>query len=208
MQEITCPRWRRARHAGLVVHETKAFDSVDAMVIEGIPVTTPERTLLDLGAVCHVSIVEMALDAAEKRALVTLDSVRAAVRRLGRSGRNGVGTLRRLLDARSPDRKPTESEMETLMLQVIRRNGLPEPVTQFEIRRAGRFVARVDAAYPEWHIAIEYDSYEYHAGPKARDKDNARRNLIVGAGWLPVSATAEDLRAGGAVLCAAIWANR
>src|ERR687898_3063044 len=28
MQEITCPRWRRARHAGLVVHETKAFDSV------------------------------------------------------------------------------------------------------------------------------------------------------------------------------------
>jgi predicted transcriptional regulator of viral defense system len=208
MQEITCPRWRRARHAGLVVHETKAFDSVDATVIEGIPVTTPERTLLDLGAVCHVSIVEMALDAAEKRALVTLDSVRAAVRRLGRSGRNGVGTLRRLLDARSPDRKPTESEMETLMLQVIRRNGLPEPVTQFEIRRAGRFVARVDAAYPEWHIAIEYDSYEYHAGRKAHDKDNARRNLIVGAGWLPVSATAEDLRAGGPVLCAAIRANR
>jgi predicted transcriptional regulator of viral defense system len=208
MQEIRCPRWRRARHDGLVVHESKAFDPVDAMVIEGIPVTTPERTLLDLGAVCHESIVEMALDAAEKRELVTFDSVRAAVRRLGRSGRNGVGTLRRLLNARSADRKPTESEMETLMLQVIRRNGLPEPITQFEIRRAGRFVARVDAAYPQWHIAIEYDSYEYHAGRKAHDKDNARRNRIVGAGWLPVSATAADLRVGGPELCAAIRANR
>jgi hypothetical protein len=57
MQEITCPRWRRARHDGLVVHETKAFDPVDAMVIDGIPVTTPQRTLLDLGAVSHESIV-------------------------------------------------------------------------------------------------------------------------------------------------------
>jgi hypothetical protein len=208
MQEITCPRWRRARHDGLVVHESKAFDPVDAMVIEGIPVTTPERTLLDLGAVCHESTVEMALDAAEKRELVTLASVRVAVTRLGRSGRNGVGTLRRLLDDKSPGRKPTESEMETLMLQVIRRNGLPEPVTQYEIRRAGRFVARVDAAYPQWHIAIEYDSYEYHAGRKAHDRDNTRRNKIAAAGWLPVTATAEDLRAGGPVLCGAIRGSR
>lgn len=207
LQEITCPRWRRARHGELVVHESKAFDPVDATVVEGIPVTTPERTLLDLGAVCHESVVEMALDAAEKRELVTLESVGAAVKRLGRSGRNGVSTLRRLLAERRPDRRPPESEMETLMLQVIRRSGLPEPVTQFEIRRAGRFIARVDAAYPEWHIAIEYDSYEYHAGRKAHDKDNGRRNRIVGAGWLPVSATAEDLRAGGPALCSAIRAN-
>jgi hypothetical protein len=208
LQEITCPRWRRARHDGLVVHESNAFDPVDVTVIEGIPVTKPERTLLDLGAVCHESVVEMALDAAEKRELVSLESVRAAVRRLGRSGRNGVGTLRRLLDTRSADRRPPESEMETLMLQVVRRNGLPEPITQFEIRRAGRFVARVDAAYPEWHIAIEYDSYEYHVGRKAHDKDNARRNRILGAGWLPVTATAADLRAGGLALCSAIRANR
>jgi predicted transcriptional regulator of viral defense system len=208
IQEITCPRWRRARHDGLVVHESNAFDPVDAMLIEGIPVTTPERTLLDLGAVCHESVVEMALDAAEKRELVTLESVRATVKRLARSGRNGVGTLRRLLDAHSPDRKPTESEMETLLLQVLRRNGFPGPVTQYEIRCAGRFVARVDAAYPEWRIAIEYDSYEYHSGHKAHDKDNTRRNKIAAAGWLPVTATAEDLRAGGPALCAAIRGNR
>jgi hypothetical protein len=208
MQEITCPRWRRARHDGLVVHETKAFDPVDAMVIDGIPVTTPQRTLLDLGAVSHESIVEMALDGAERRELVTRQSLRLMLRRLGRSGRSGVGTLRRLLDARSPGRKPTESEMETMLVQVLRRHGFPEPFTQYEIRCAGRFVARVDAAYPEWRIAIEYDSYEYHAGRKAHDRDNARRNKIAAAGWLPVTATAEDLRAGGPELCAAIRGHR
>lgn len=208
IQEITCPRWRRARHSELVVHESKAFDPVDATVIEGIPVTKPVRTLLDLGAVCHHSIVEMALDAAQKRELVTLDSLRAGVRRLGRSGRNGVGTLRGLLDARSPDRKPPESEMETLLLQVIRRNGFPEPVTQYEIHRAGRFVARVDAAYPQWHIAIEYDSYKHHTGQRAIDRDNDRRNKVIAAGWLPVSVTAAELRSGGRALFAAIRANR
>jgi hypothetical protein len=208
IQEITCPRWRRARHDGLVVHETKAFDPVDGIVVEGIPVTTPERTLLDLGPVCHESVVEMALDAAEKRELVTRESVRAALERLGRSGRNGVGVLRRLLDARGPGRKPTESEMETLLLHILRRKGFPEPVTQYDIRRAGQFVARVDAAYPHWHIAIEYDSYKHHTGRKAIEQDSDRRNRIIGAGWLPVTATAEDLRAGGPVLCAAIRGNR
>jgi predicted transcriptional regulator of viral defense system len=207
MQELTCPRWRRARHDGLVVHETKAFDPVDAMIVEAIPVTSPERTLLDLGAVCHESVVEMALDAAEKRELVTRASVVATLGRLGRSGRNGVGKLRRLLDARSPDRKPTESEMETMLLQILRRSGLPEPVTQYEIRRADRFVARSDAAYPQWRIAIEYDSYQHHTGRKAIDHDNDRRNRIVAAGWVLVVATAEDLRAGGPRVRAAICAN-
>jgi predicted transcriptional regulator of viral defense system len=208
IQEITCPRWRRARHDGLVVHESKAFDPMDTVVIDGIPVTTPERTLLDLGAVCHESVVEMALDAAEKRELVTLDSVRATVARLGRSGRNGVGTLRRLLDAHSPDRKPTDSEMETLLLQVLRRKGFPEPVTQYEIRCAGRFIAQVDAAYPDWHIAIEYDSYKHHTGRKAIDRDSERRNKLISVGWVPVTATHADLCEGAPKLCAAIRGAR
>jgi hypothetical protein len=60
-----------------VVHETKALEGTDIADAGGIPVTTPERTLLDLGAVCHASVVEMALDAAEHRGLVTRRSVQA-----------------------------------------------------------------------------------------------------------------------------------
>src|SRR6266545_4618243 len=136
--EITCPRWRRAQHEGLVVHETKVLDGIDIAVVEGIPVTTPERTLLDLGAVCHESVVEMALDNAENRGLVTRASVQATLDRLGRSGRNGVGTLRRLLMANEPERQAPESEMETALVQCLRRNGWPEPIPQFEIRQAGK----------------------------------------------------------------------
>jgi hypothetical protein len=183
--EITCPRWRRARHDGLVVHETKALEGIDIKVVEGIPVTTPERTLLDLGAVCHASVVEMALDKAENRGLVTRASLQATLDRLAKPGRNGAGTLRALLARHDPRRRPPDSEMETLLIQTLRRNGWPEPVPQYVIRHAGAFVARVDAAYPQWQIAIEYQSDEHHGGQTARYRDNERRLRVSAAGWFP-----------------------
>jgi len=207
MPEITCPRWRRARH-DLVVHESKAIEIADLTVVDGIPVTTPERTLLDLGAVCSESVVHMALDAAESRELVKLDSVRETLRRLGRPGRNGAGVLRRLLAAKSPGQRPSESEMETLLVRALRRWGFPEPVTQYEIRHDGRFVARVDAALPGWHVAIEYESVVHHAGRRALERDSARRNRILAAGFVPVTATAGDLRGDGRELREAIRAAR
>jgi hypothetical protein len=48
--------------------------------------------------------------------------------------------------------------METLLARALRQNGLPAPVPQFEIFDQGRFVARVDFAYPDERIVIEYDS--------------------------------------------------
>jgi hypothetical protein len=206
--EITCPRWRRTKQNGLVVHETRALDGPDIADLRGIPVTTPERTLLDLGAVCHESVVEMALDKAEHRGLVTEASVRSTLARLGKQGRNGVGKLRRLVDARDPGRRAPESEMETMLMQYVRRMGWPEPVPQYEIRECGVFVARVDAAFPEWRIAIEYQSNEHHSGQRASQRDNDRRLRIIAAGWFPVEATLPDVRNGGTRLVAALRSAR
>jgi hypothetical protein len=202
--EITCPRWRRAQHEGLVVHETKALDSADIEIIEEIPVTTPERTLLDLGAVCHESVIEMALDSAEHRGLVSHQSAQAAVDRLSKQGRNGVGKLRRLLASRDAERDVPESVKETLLIQVLRRNALPEPVPQYVIRHAGAFVARVDAAYPDWRIALEYQSDAFHSGQIARYRDNERRLSVIAAGWFPIDVLLPDLRSGGTQLCNAL----
>jgi hypothetical protein len=202
--EIMCPRWRRARHEGLVVHETKALQGIDIVEVEGIPVTTPERTLLDLGAVCHESIVEMALDNAEHRGLVTRQSLQTTLGRLAKQGRNGAGTLRRLLAAHDRHRRAPESEMETALIQCLRRDGWPEPVPQYEIREGGLLVARVDAAYPQWRIAVEYQSDKHHSGRLASERDNERRLRIIAAGWFPVEATLPDVRNGGVRLCAAL----
>ena len=208
IQEIVCPRWLRSRWPTLIVHESTALDARDVTVIDAIPVTTVERTLLDLGAVRHPLTVERAVETALRKQLTTLPDLRSTLRRLGRRGRNGAGVLRTILDNRDPNRRLTESEMEMRMLQVLRTNGLPTPITQYEIRHQGRFVARVDAAYPDHRIALEYESFEWHTGREALVRDSARRNAIVGVGWRPIAVTWDDLRSGGVRVCTDILRAR
>lgn len=203
--EITCPRWRRAQHSGVVVHETKAMDPVDLTIVQGIVVTTVARTIFDLGSVFKgAGLVEMALENGLRRGLTTLDEMAATVKRLSRSGRAGGPVLRDLLDARDPERRPTESEMETRLIQAMRAHGLPVPTTQHEIRQGSAFIARVDVAYPDAKIAIEYDSDEFHSGRTATGRDRGRRHRLISAGWLPIDVGPADLRSGGTVACAAI----
>jgi len=163
-----------------------------------------ERTLLDLGAVRHPDTDERAVEAALRADLVTIDSLEATVRRLGRRGRNGAGVLRAILAQRTVDRALTESDMELLLLQVLRKNGLPEPLLQYEIWHHGRFIARVDAAWIEWKIALDYDSIAWHTGRSALISNSARRNLIVAADWKPITVTWPDLKSGGEEVCRVI----
>lgn len=203
--EILCPRWRRTQHAGLKVHESRALDPIDVTFVDGIPTTTVERTLLDLaGAYRSSRVIELALENALRRGLTTIPRLQAMLQRLGRPGRRGVRRLRPLVEARDPRRRVTDSEMETLLLRTLRDAGLPDPVVQHEVWVGSAFLGRVDAAYPDARIAIEYDSDEFHTGRVAVRRDRARRQSLLAASWLPIEAGAGDLRDGGPLLCAAI----
>jgi hypothetical protein len=190
------------------VHETKALDPIDITVVEGIPVASAERTLFDLGAVCGPLVVKKAFDKARKQGLVTFGSTELALRRLARRGRPGSRILRAVLASRDPDQAPPESDMETMLLDVVERHGLPAPVPQFEIfDDVGRLVARVDAAYPERRIVIEYQSYQEHAAdPEAIVRDSRRRKALKAVNWDVIEATAPELRDGGGAFCSALRA--
>jgi predicted transcriptional regulator of viral defense system len=205
MQEVMCPRWRRGRHETLIVHESKALDPVDMTIVDGIPVTTVERTIFDLGAVCSPLVVERAMEAALRQELTTFDALHETLTRLGRRGRNGAGVLRAILDEYSVDLRLTDSDREKMMLQIFRRHGLPKPVPQFVIRHDGRDIARVDAALPQWKIAFEYESYQWHTGKRAIERDNRRRRKLMAVQWSSIGVTYADLRSGGAEMCAEIF---
>jgi hypothetical protein len=205
IQEVQCPRWRRARHEGLVVHESTVLDDVDITVVDGIPVTSVERTILDLGAVCSPLTVERAMEDAVRRGLTNFDALHDTLARLGKRGRNGTGVLRAILDGRDEDARLTDTDREKLMLQIFRRNGLPDPVPQFVITHHGRFIARVDAALPELRIAFEYESYQWHTSKEALDRDTARRRKLMAINWRPIGVTSADLRSGGLAMCQQIF---
>jgi len=193
--EITCPRWQRARHDGLVVHESLAIDDEDHAEVDGIPCTSVARTLFDLARRLSPVMLDANIDNAMRRELVTLDELRSTSARLATKGRPGGRRFRQVVQARSDGGALPESVPERLLADMLVRQGLPAPQHQFVIRdRAGAFVARVDLAYPEWMVVVEYDSVEHHTGTTAHIRDSARRDAIGDLGYAVLTATSADLK--------------
>jgi hypothetical protein len=86
-----------------------------------------------------------------------------------------------------------ESPQETRLRLLLIRGGLPAPVAQYRVFDGQGFVARVDFAYPELRIAIEYDGL-WHGERQAFLDDRRRLNRLVAAGWIVVHVTLDDLR--------------
>ncbi|MGH2767745.1 MAG: DUF559 domain-containing protein [Actinomycetota bacterium] len=190
--EISAPKKPHRGVPDLVVHRVALADS-DVTMAQAIPVTSPTRTLIDLGAVVEAESVERALDDALRRDLTSVPRLRWAVGRSGGRGRRGVGVLRKLLWEKVPGQAPAASVLEARLLRLLRGSGLPEPVRQHEIRQCGRLIARVDLAYPEVRLAVEADGYRYHSGKAAWQHDRARRNALTALGWGVLHVTWEDL---------------
>jgi hypothetical protein len=205
--EVTCVRWKRTIKPGMIVHESRRLEARDITKIDGIPVTTPERTILDLAS-CYpnANYLEYVVQAARRKRLITYESMRATFDRHARRGLKGVRALRVTLDRWDPTSRPTESEMETLLLQALRSHRLPEPTLQYDVHdRSGQFLGRVDAAYPHAHIAIEYDSKQEHSDEFQLARGARRNSSIQARGdWKVLSARYADLQNGGTELCADI----
>jgi very-short-patch-repair endonuclease len=162
--DVTISRRRNRQTPGIVIHRTARLLPRDVRVEQGLPVTSPARTLLDRAATVTVRDLERELD----EALAVLRIVRrpelADV--IARSaGHRGAPVLRGLLERRE-DETITRSEAERLFLALVRQAGLPEPQTQ--VRLAGY---RVDFLWPEYRVVFEIDGYRFHTSRSAFDRD-------------------------------------
>jgi very-short-patch-repair endonuclease len=167
--------------------------SIDITIVDGIPVTTPARTLIDLAAKESPRIVEEALDDALRRGLVSRVRLRWRIDELGRRGRPGIDVIRSLVAARTPGTSVPQSVFETRLLRLLREAGLPAPALQHEVKTAGRLLAVVDFAFPDLRLAVEADGYRWHSGRASWEHDRARRNALTSAGWKVVHVTWNDL---------------
>ena len=195
--ELVCPRWKRARHHGLIVHESLDIEDAeeDRAEVDGIPCTSVTRTLFDLARLLSPVMLDANLDNALRRDLVSIEQLRSTSARLATKGRRGGRRFRAAVDARSVASAIPESVPERLLADMLVRRGLPIPACQFVVRNdAGAFVARVDLAYPEWRVIIEYDSVEHHTGTAAHIRDSTRRDAIGDLGYSVLTATSADLR--------------
>ena len=207
--ELMCRRWRRCRHDRLVVHESLVVDEEDRDQRDSVPCTSMSRTLFDLARRLSPVMLDANIDAALRRDLVSLDELRRTSTRLATKGRPGGQRFRAAVGARTGTAGLPESVPERLLADLLGRQGLPAPVHQFVVRDdAGGFVARVDLAFPDWMIDIEYDSVEHHTGTAAHIRDSTRRDAIGDCRYTVLTATVADLRDRGERLAGLIRRRR
>jgi very-short-patch-repair endonuclease len=185
--EVTVPRATGLCSPGVVVHRCTALPRHDRRSVEDIPVTSPERTLVDLAGVIEGHSLELALEDALRRGLTTPLRVQRGLQALGGRGRPGAGALRRLLDVRQD--RPAESGLEVKLERFLRERGLDRFfVRQYEVWDGERR-RRLDWAAPDHMVALEADSWRHHSGRAAWSADRARNDRLEGLGWRFVSVT-------------------
>jgi very-short-patch-repair endonuclease len=190
--ELTVPTTRRRLRSDVFIHRRPPIDARDRTLIDAIPVTGIARTLIDLAAVAPRDAVEEALDDALTRRLLTVEQIRRRLAPLG--ARRGTATMRALVDARDPRLGIPATVMETRFFRLLRGARLPLPVRQPRINDdTGNEVARVDFAYPDLKIAIEADSYRWHADPTALQHDREQTNALLTLDWIPLRFTWTDM---------------
>ena len=177
--EVTAPT--RRKREGVDVTRT-ALPPDETTTLDGIPVTTVARTLLDLAAVESRQRLERALSEAERRRLADHTSLIELFTRHPRS--KGIATLRSL----TPDETVTRSELERRFVAVCRRHGIPKPQTNATVE--GR---EVDAYWPDHRLVVELDGYAFHSTHRAFHEDRARDRALVLAGLRVVRLTARHL---------------
>lgn len=156
------------------------------------PVTPRDAAFL-LGCVTSVDAVALAVERALAARLVSTRGLRAEVEQRKARGRRGPGVLSGVLDARALGNRPPGSVLESRVAAMFRRHRVPKPVYEYTVRLNGRFLARVDFAYPEWRLAVEFDGHDAHRTPAQLQRDLTRQNLLVGAGWTILRFTWADV---------------
>jgi predicted transcriptional regulator of viral defense system len=159
---VTAPSLRR--RPGITVHRSELHPN-DRTIHDGIPVTTPGRTLLDLAGTLPPRPFKRAYEEADRLDLVVEDELRALIARS--NGHRGVGPLTAQLNETFAT-APTKRELEARFLELVHDSGLPEPEVNVWVE--GHLV---DAYWPAHELVVELDSRTFHRTDAKVERDYA-----------------------------------
>lgn len=185
--EVTRRSGHRRPH-GVRLHQTRSLPLEHVTVEAGIPVTTPERTLLDLAARLDARQLERALVAADRASHIRWPELHRVVEEgIGRKGR---GMLRRLCHQVDPGAVETRSNPEIDFLALCREAGLPTPAVNVLVE--GRLV---DFLWSRERLVVEVDSYRYHGDRAAHQRDSESTIALMAAGYKVLRPTDRTIEA-------------
>lgn len=165
-----------------------AISDDEIEVVDGMRVTTPARTALDVARHHPLDPALTTIDALLRASRTKVADVELLADR--HSGRKGIRRIRRALTLVDPG---AESPRETWLRLLVVRAGFPRPETQIPVvDQYGQIVARVDMGWADLRIAIEYDGDHHWTNRRQLANDIRRTELLRELGWVVVRVTAED----------------
>jgi very-short-patch-repair endonuclease len=183
--DVAVRRGRGCRVTGIRSHRLPALRPDEVTEHDGMPVTTPSRTILDVAHELGRRDLERVVAGAER--LELLD--RAELRRLiaVHPRRPGVAALRSLLTDRAPAAL-TRSEAEERFLGLVRRAQLPTPETNVPIG-----IYRVDVLWRRERVVVEVDGFAFHRSRGRFEGDRRRDARLLADGYRVVRVTWEQM---------------
>ena len=174
---VTTGRAARKR-SDLIIHRN-TLDPNDITRRNGIPVTSPARTLLDLAATEPTPELDRALNQARIARLVSDPSLNEQFSRYPHH--RGTAALRKAIRA---DVGFTRSEAERRAVDLIRRAGLPSPETNQRVEGY-----EVDLVWRNQRLIVEIDGYAFHSMRRSFEEDRRRDQQLTARGWRVIRIT-------------------
>lgn len=188
--EMLVPAEAAVRRTGVLGYSAILSDD-EVIEIDGVLVTTPLRTALDLGRWLPLIDGVPAIDAMLHHQVVSLDALEGGPARLrGRRHKLRLERAIELADGRAES--PQESRLRVRLVVDAK---LPRPEVQYVVPVAGGEF-RLDLAYVEVRVAVEYDGMEHHSADGDMAYDTWRRDLLRGLGWTVHVARSHDVLGG------------
>lgn len=185
--DVTAPGARRRRRLRITVHGTGEIHPDGRAEVDGIPVTSVARTLLDLAEVVPPEHLRRAYEAAERHELLDTHQVHELLARS--NGRRGLPAVLALLDYDPREAVESRSDLESRFLDLIREAGLPLP--QLNVLVEGFLV---DAYWPQARLVVELQSWEHHGHRQAFERDSSKLTKLQVAGYRALPVTDRQLR--------------
>lgn len=193
----------RRRADGIVVWAATLADD-EICTVEGMRVTTPVRTAVDLARRYPVDTAVAAVDALARATRLDVRDITSALDRYpGRHGSKRVREVAALVDPGA------ESPRESALRLLIMRAGYPRPVTQLPVyNELGALIGVADLGWPELKIVVEYEGRHHRMSREQFDRDIRRFDEMIEQGWIVIRVTAKDGEATVLRRIAAAWARR
>lgn len=160
----------------LLVHRTRTLPPTHLKMVEGLEVTSPSRTLLDLAAVRTRRAMIRHVSEASRLGLVEIGDLAATCDRA--RGWHGARMLRQVLEELSPQVRTTRSEFESMFLEFCGNHEVDEPLVNATVEGF-----EVDCLWKDQKVIVELDGYGYHSGWVSFGRDRTRDMRLDRAGY-------------------------